>query len=370
MDSSDQFVFAICQVGVEWALKEDLARRQPDLRFAFSRPGFVTFKLADDARPPGNLTATSAFVRTWGCSLGKVAGTDGRALARQAWEIVGDRPVDHIHAWERDEAAPGERRFEPGVTPLAHELGEVLAAECPRREARHLPVNQIARPRQSVLDCVLVEPDQWWIGLHHVETVPQRWPGGVPNLQPPEDIISRAYLKTSEALLWSRLPTSPGDRFVEVGCAPGGSAQALLERGFVVMGIDPAEIDERLLQHEGFLHVRKRAADLKRREFRRFPWLTADLNVAPRYTLDAVEDIVTYPSVHVRGMLLTLKLLDQQMYKEIGDYVGRVRGWGYEHVRVRQLAFNRREICLAALRSRALRRSVRKGRKARGRPRR
>ena len=34
------------------------------------------------------------------------------------------------------------------------------------------------------------------------------------------------------------------------------------------------------------------------------------MNVAPRYTLDAVEAIVTHPEVNIRGLLLTLKLPD------------------------------------------------------------
>jgi 23S rRNA (cytidine2498-2'-O)-methyltransferase len=208
-----------------------------------------------------------------------------------------------------------------------------------------------------VLDCVIIEPDQWWAGWHRVESVPQRWPGGVPKLVPADDMISRAYLKISEALLWSRLPAKAGDAFVEIGCSPGGSCQALLERGFKVMGVDPAPVDPRLLAMPNFAHQQKRGADVKRRDFRPFQWLTCDVNVAPRYTLDMVEDIVTHESAKIRGMLLTLKLLEPEMYGQIGRYVSRVQGWGYEHVRVRQLAFNRQEVCLFALKRKAMLRS-------------
>ena len=34
------------------------------------------------------------------------------------------------------------------------------------------------------------------------------------------------------------------------------------------------------------------------------------MNLAPGYTLDAVEAIVTHPDVHIRGLVLTLKLAD------------------------------------------------------------
>ena len=52
-DASDadvpRFLFATCQLGAEGALKAEVARRC-DFRLAYSRPGFLTFKLPPDAR--------------------------------------------------------------------------------------------------------------------------------------------------------------------------------------------------------------------------------------------------------------------------------------------------------------------------------
>ena len=217
-------------------------------------------------------------------------------------------------------------------------------------------MNRVAKSGQRVLDCVLVEPDQWWIGCHRAASMPSRWPGGVPKIQWPAEAVSRGYLKMAEALLWSRLPVEPGDRCVEIGSAPGGSCQLLLDRGLQVTGIDPAEMDPALLEHPGFTHIRARSASLKRREFRSFRWLTIDSNVAPQHTLDTVETIVTNRQVRIRGLLLTLKMPDWELAESIPDYLQRVRAWGYHYVNARQLAFNRQEICVAALRSRSLRR--------------
>jgi 23S rRNA (cytidine2498-2'-O)-methyltransferase len=170
--------------------------------------------------------------------------------------------------------------------------------------------------------------------------------------------ISRAYHKMQEALLWSQLPVSAGELCVEIGCAPGGSAQALLDRGLRVIGIDPAAVDERLRAHPHFVHVQKRASDVKRRDFARARWLVADSNVAPQTTLDVVEAIVTHRDVHLRGLLLTLKLLDWTFVEQIPEYLDRIRSWGYRDVRARQLAANRREFCVAATRSRQQRRRL------------
>ncbi len=46
--------------------------------------------------------------------------------------------------------------------------------------------------------------------------------------------------------MWSRLPMHTGDRVVEIGSAPGGASQRLLDLGYEVTGIDAAEMDERV----------------------------------------------------------------------------------------------------------------------------
>jgi 23S rRNA (cytidine2498-2'-O)-methyltransferase len=364
------FLFVVCQVGAEAALKHELSREYPGVRLAFSRPGFVTFKWPPEQALREDVDLRSVLARTWGFSLGKVGGAPPEELADAVWVLAGDRRWKHLHVWQRDIARPGERGFEPGVTPQAQEIGGQIAARQPRPadSTKTLPINLLAHAGDPILDCVLVEPDQWWIGYHLARALPTRWPGGVPKIDLPEQAVSRAYLKMTEALLWSGLPTAPGDRCVELGSSPGGSCQALLDRGLVVTGIDPAEMHEAVLAHPNFTHVRARGADLKRREFRGTKWLLADSNVAPQHTLDTVEHIVTNRQVHVRGMLLTLKLLDWDLADQLPEDLDRIRGWGYSYVRARQLAFNRQEVCVAALRSRSVRRTSPLRRRSGGQP--
>jgi 23S rRNA (cytidine2498-2'-O)-methyltransferase len=362
--NAPRFLFVVCQTGAERALKAEMARQWPDFRFAFSRPGFVTFRLPDDHRLRDDFDLQSVFARTFGFSLGKVEGRIAEQNARSLWSMA-DRKVDHVHVWQRDAGLPGEKGFEPGVTPLAGEVGRIIADQRPAPMSdRPLPVNLVARSGDHVLDCILVEPDRWWIGYHRASTLPTRWPGGTPKIHLPPYAVSRAYLKMREALLWSRLPVSAGDHCVELGSSPGGSCQALLDRGLIVTGIDPADMDETLLAEPNFTHVKARGADLKRREFRTVRWLVADSNVAPKHTLDTVENIVTNRQVNVRGMLLTLKLLDWKLARAIPEYIERIRSWGYQYVRARQLAYNRQEICVAALRRRQMRRQSLKGKRS------
>jgi 23S rRNA (cytidine2498-2'-O)-methyltransferase len=347
--NAPHFAFVACQAGAEAALKRDIARLDPSWRFAFSRPGFVTFRTGA-AQPR---TLRSAFARTHGLSLGKAAANDPRSLARSFWTTAAaSLPLErtgirHLHVWQRAAPLPGDDDYGPESAAAATHAGALLLEARPADGAPpHL--NVPAQPGEPVLDCVIVEPHEWWVGTH-VATAPETcWPGGVPNLAAPPNMVSRAYLKLAEALLWSGLPILAGDRCVEIGSAPGGSCQLLLERGCRVTGVDPAEMDPRVLADSRFTHLRARPKDLKRSTFEPFRWLTCDANVAPKYTLDTVEPLVTWPAARIEGLVLTLKLTDPKLAATLPAFEERVRSWGYRDIRTRQLAFNRQEVCMVA----------------------
>jgi 23S rRNA (cytidine2498-2'-O)-methyltransferase len=347
-----QFLFVTCQVGAADAVKRELGGGDLGCKFAFSRPGFLTFKLPEDRRLPDDWELSSVFARAYGFSLGKIAADDVDELAKAAWELFGKRPFRRIHAWPRDAAEPGYRDFEPGLTDAALEAHTALLRHCPRPSALAADASDPTAPAKAgdiVFDCCLVEPREWWIGYHRAESVPSRWPGGFMPLRLPANAVSRTWLKMEEGLRWSQLPIPAGARVAEIGSAPGGASQALLARDLIVTGIDPAEMAEIVLNHPRFTHIRRRSTQVRRREFRKIRWLTADMNVAPNYTLDAVEGIVTYPEVNVRGMLLTLKLPEWDLTDRVNEYLARVRSWGYNLVSARQLQHDRREFCVSAL---------------------
>jgi 23S rRNA (cytidine2498-2'-O)-methyltransferase len=345
---SARFVFAVTQAGAERPLKNEIAREHPELRFAFSRPGFVTFRAQDELPTDDGFALHGVFARTWGFSLGKVDGADDAELARAAWRLVAERlPGErfaHLHVWPRERPLPGDEDYDGAADELVRAIGERLAAERPGHVGE-LAVNATAEPGERVLDCTLVERNEWWLGWHRAASPETRWPGGVPPIAVPERLISRAYLKIVEALEWSELPLAPGDRCVEIGSAPGGACLALLERGAIVTGIDPAEMDPAVLAHPNFTHVRARAKDVKRSVFRDCRWLVMDANVAPRYTLDTLDGVLIQGGARPEGLVLTLKLTDPALADRLPAFAERLRRFGYRRVRLRQLAFNRREVC-------------------------
>lgn len=351
---SARFVFAVTQAGAERALKNEIAREQPGLRFAFSRPGFVTFRAAEHLEEGREVELRSVFARTWGYSIGKVGGDGDLALARESWRLVGAQVpgvlFPQIHVWARERPLPGDERFDGAADELARTIGALLLEQRPEGAAP-AAVNAEAVAGELVLDCVLVERKEWWLGWHRAASPETRWPGGVPPIALPERLVSRAYLKIIEGLEWSQLPVAAGDRCVEIGSSPGGSCLALLERGLIVTGIDPAEMDPAVLAHPGFTHVRARVKDVKRSVFRDCRWLVMDANVAPNYTLDTLGGVLKDGGARPEGLVLNLKLTEPGVAESLPAIAGRLRGYGFSRVRMRQLAFNRQEVCAVADRS-------------------
>ena len=110
-----------------------------------------------------------------------------------------------------------------------------------------------------------------------------------------------------------------------------------------------------------FVELRRRGHEVKKKDLKDVRWLLADLNIAPQYTLDTVRDIVSHDRVDIRGLILTLKLSDWELTEQIPDYIRQVKKMGFQVVKTRQLAFNRKEFCLAAIKDKyALRSGKRK----------
>ena len=358
--STNRFIFVVCQNGAEAVCKTELLNNHPELKFAFSRPGFLTFKVIGESLPE-QFNLMSTFARTYGWSIGNLKSDSFDDQLQHLLDQPGTlSSADHLHIWQRDLRVPGVSGFEPGVSVLAGQVGSQLADALKARLESDLSVNRITRVGQSVFDVILVEPDYWFSGYHIAETRFQRWPGGTPRINNNE-VVSRAYYKLHEALLWSGIGIQPGDVCAEIGSSPGGACQLLLEKGAKVIAIDPADLEPEILEHDNLTHFKCRGKEVRKKELKDVRWLLSDVNVAPGYTLDTIEEIVKNQYVKkVRGLILTLKLSDWDLATQIPEWGNRVRELGFHVVKTRQLSFNRREICLVAVRDKfALRSSKR-----------
>ena len=211
--------------------------------------------MADDAAAAEEPPLRSVFARTWGYSLGKALGPDDAALARAAWQVVRERwpngasdDLRHLHVWRRGRSLPGDEGHDTEAATVERAAGAALLEQRPSNDSPAPALNAVAAAGELVLDRALVERDEWWVGWHRAASPETRWPGGVPAIALPERLISRAYLKIVEALQWSELLVAPATARRDLQRA-GRLVPRLAQRGLLVTGIDPAEMDATVLAH-------------------------------------------------------------------------------------------------------------------------
>jgi 23S rRNA (cytidine2498-2'-O)-methyltransferase len=312
------FVFATCLPRSMPYLKQELAHARPDLRLAYSRPGLVTMRT--DAPPPecaDRPEPKAVFARTTGRSIGFADSVD--KIVAHAETL--DAPRLRLHVFARDPA-------DPDTQPEDHETTATWRSQIGERLGERViegPNGDDAEIGDTVLDVVLPPPgltDPMLVGWHVHDEWRGSAPGGVRRVPVPDDVPSRAYSKLEEALAWSRLPLVEGDTVVEIGSSPGGAAMSLLRRGAHVIGIDPSRMDPRVLgwqgsrgsfRHLGILAERVRTRDLPAV----VDWIVLDANVAPHRALVALRQLVSLRDGTVRGLLLTLKLNDAGIVRDL-----------------------------------------------------
>ena len=344
-NEGSQFLFVSCQVGAEPALKREIARDYPDFHFAFSRPGFVTFKSAKVLEASFELH--SVFARAYGLSYGKLEKADGASVLGKVREMTERSAPFQLQVWERDRHAPGEEPL--GFVRDALEtaaLSKILDADTDGLFSRKLDV----RTGDLVIDVIVIEQDEWWIGMHSHTSDHAPQPGAKPGLILPSDAPSRAWLKLEESLLVSGADVRPGDVAVELGSAPGGATFALLNRGLHVVGVDPGEMHPSVMENPNFMHMKCTAAELMRRDLPdNIQWFLNDMNVEPRISMFAVDKLASRMKFSLLGVLLTIKLNKWSMADEIPGWLEHLRAMGMVHVRATQLFHNRQEVFIFGL---------------------
>lgn len=343
------FLFTCCQIGAEAALKKELAREHPDLRFAYSRPGFVTFKRADGASVDPDFELRSVFARVHGISCGKSAG-DPMPILEFAKALPTEGKPLKLHLWERDQHFPGDEPLGFVAGEWTRNASRALLEAATQDGFIKFDAASAPRVGEIVLDVICVEAGEWWYGYHRHSAPHSPWAGGRPPISMPPDAPSRAYVKLEEAIHWSQAPLKSGDIAVEIGSAPGGASFALIERGLRVIGIDPGEMDARVLASPDFKQIRRPVAQVPREELPEIVnWLLLDMNVEPRVSLFAVDRLAHRLSDTLLGVFLTVKLNQWKIADQIPSMLEHVQVMGMARVRATQLPSNRQEILIYGL---------------------
>jgi 23S rRNA (cytidine2498-2'-O)-methyltransferase len=311
------FVFATCLPGMEAALKLDVAQRRPALRFAYSRPGLVTFKSPDPVAPDD--APASPFARVWGRSLG--AAPDPAAAAA----LLAPFAPARTHVFAREDIAdlaPWAGLGSGEAAALGELVGDVIVG----------PVVEAA-----------------WVGVHRHAAGGSPHPGGAFPVEIPADAPSRAFAKLEEAIAWAALPIRAGDVALEIGAAPGGALLALARRGVTAYGVDPGALSPVVLARPEVHHLELKVGALRWEQLPpRVDWLLVDVNLAPQVALHEVARLMPPLRATLQGAVITLKLNELAFVAELPTFVDRIRALGFATVALRHLPSNRHEICAVA----------------------
>ncbi len=197
-DFASSFLFSSCQAGAEKLLKSEVLRMHPELRFAYSRPGLVTFKNSSaNAGISPSVSIRSSFSRVHGASVGQAATV--LEVCELAQQVSHGRPLC-LHVWSRDLGAAR------AAHPLAVRERETRIAALRRELLACGPTDlwsssSVADEGERVLSVITGdEGDKYFVGLHthsSYESVPLR-PGSAASekngVGSEETILRRAHV--------------------------------------------------------------------------------------------------------------------------------------------------------------------------------
>lgn len=304
-----QFFYFLCNPGSEAFLKEEIRLIYPELRFAYSTEGFLTFK---EIRPLGK-TLRPVFCRHFGSFI--MRGTLEEALAR-ALELNG-KGADLIYSKD----------------------GEII-------KANKIKFGDYAL---EIIKVTANGKDQYYLGEFKSSLLTAPWPGGFSPHILPEVAPSRAYLKVLDGIDYVGADIKAGDQALEIGSSPGGATYALLEKGLSVEGVDPALMSEICLNHPKFYHHHTSIQDFKVYDLKNHvQWLFVDMNLPPEGALREIEKVIEKVRPTLKGAFITLKMTKFELVSRVPMYLSIVNKMGLKVVMATQLPSHKQEFLIYA----------------------
>ena len=327
------FLLMTCNFGSEKALVHEVTKSTKDLTLGFSKKGFVTFKSKTEI--PHDFHLNLVFGRIQALSVGqfKIVQDQIAPLSDFVNTLLKKYPTSliHVSARERFDKEKDDLNFKKIV-----EKFQVLFK------------NHVPHP-EYIIDLVFLEEDEVWVGFRKIFKDDFLLPGNIPEIPLPSEAPSRAYLKIAEAFLSYQPEILPGETVMEIGSAPGGASYYLLTQGFKVIGVDNAQMDPIVFHHKHFLHLKKNASAVMKKDFTdKVKWLAMDINVKPEIAFMELKKLLP-ELVDLKGALLTLKMPKTDGYLEVPEYLKRLSKLGFKNLKAKQLFYNKQEIFIFAL---------------------
>lgn len=299
------FFFTLTNPEAEDILKEEVRLSYPDLKFSYSRPGFITFKAEKQVK------FSPIFCRVSGVCLGKFPKEELKY--ERAW------------VWKREESFT--------IPP----------------ELKALSDRTLFRPGEKVTLIMMIGENEFWVGEYVMKSTHFQTPGEVSSILEESLAPSRAFYKIAEAAEAFDLPFEHEEKVLELGSAPGGASWFLLENDLRVYGVDPADMDPKIVKHVNFRHYRMPFEHIEKDTFKQnIDWIVSDVNLPPTVVMKEILRIHGF--MKPKGLVITLKINDAKHLSFLWDYVDQIAGLGYDRYALKYLPSHRQEVCLVALR--------------------
>ncbi len=295
------FYYFLCNPGSEKFLKEEIRLIYPELVFAYSTEGFLTFK---ETRPLGK-TLRPVFCRHF-----------GRFIRRGSYEEI--------------------RKAWVGKALFYSIQGEIFETHD-------------FKDGDWVKEIIKVSETQYYFGEFRAGILNAPTPGGFSTAALPEEAPSRAYLKVIDGLKYMGVNLPVNDYALEIGSSPGGATYALLEKGLRVEGIDPGVMDPICTKNPKFFHHKQSIQDFHVSSLKdHVQWLYVDMNLAPEASLREIEKVVEAIRPSLKGAFITLKMTKFELVSRVPMYLNIMGKMGLKVVMATQLPSHKQEFLIYA----------------------
>lgn len=320
-----QFLYFLTNPGNEPFLKEEMALKYSErFSFSFSKTGICTY------RNNGKLLTLQeikeldiTYARSWGQTL--LLGNELQ-IKTQAQEFLS--------------------HFEQTI--YIAQVSKVNFHPPNWMKENQLTSNNLTsdwKEASAYLIQVATGRDQFLLGIQLVDKYHSP-PGRLYNFNPKVDAPSRAYFKIKETFqLMGMESNTAGLVCAELGCAPGGSSAYLLEQGHKVIGIDPAQMHEKIIAHPNFRFINLPMQSVERNQLPTMvDCIISDVNLNPKLVLRYLLGI--FGNKTPKQAFITIKTPTPNMIAQKIQWNRLFQELGYSQVQYVQLAAHRKE-CLA-----------------------
>lgn len=223
---------------------------------------------------------------------------------------------------------------------LSYSNGELTNALKVFLEKENYPVS--AKEADTVISLTVFDRFAY-MGVSRAEDNVSRRAGGVLFYAESEDMVCRAEFKIEEAFEVFGIQAGEGMRALDLGAAPGGWTHYLSKRGISVDAVDPAALDEAVLEQAKVRHYRMTAQEFARNNGEeQYDLIVNDMKMDTNQSMDILCQMSRLLKKNGE-CLMTLKLPKQGVQKRINT-ARKVLGERFETVRIRQLYYNRSEV--------------------------